>query len=99
VAEGAGLEALGDMHSAGWAAERLVHGLSVTARDALEPLSDTQSDLSRLGWDVADGVGADLYRLVVSQGSRDQDAPIDEVTRDRLERYPGKTGSPTQGPG
>ena len=50
----------------GWSADR-VPALPFASSNALEPLADAQSDLGRVSRDAADGVGADLHRLIVGE--------------------------------
>ena len=64
--------------------------LSLSPRNLLQPFSNTQGDLTRLGWDAADCVGPKLNRLVVGEGRGVQDTGSGEVLSEDLERDSGR---------
>jgi len=54
----------------------IFHTSRVTASDALESLTDTERDFTRLGGDVARRVGTDLHGLVIGESGGNENSSL-----------------------
>src|SRR5690349_3289992 len=76
VTKGAGAEVLRDVDPARRATKWIFHTSRVTASDALESLTDTERDFTRLGGDVARRVGTDLHGLVIGESGGNENSSL-----------------------